>query len=233
MMRMFSVTVLSLFVVFNFYGSRIIQADENNISKSEARIDESSQTLPCPSSDKLYELIKHGKSIISVEGKNKISELIVQMDKAHKQHMKEVGISISDIPNVKEKMIAETKQLPKFTPTCERAILYATHAQVTMLDRLLFDCNEPCALKLRDSRHKRKILDPNEYIFKDSRDRIIREYVENMKHIYELQKSLGVSGKLELGFPSQLKTMKEVEKYFEEKLRILVKRSKSLLASRS
>ena len=230
MMRMFSVIVL-LSVVVNFNGLRIIQADKNNMSASKACIDESSQALPCPSSDKLYELIKNGKSIISAKGRIKISELMGQMDKVHKLCLKESGITISDISNVKEKVIAETKQLPRFTPTCERAILYAMHAQVAMLDRLLFDCNESCALTLRDYRLKRKIVDPNEYIFKDSRDQVIREYVENMKHIYELQKSLGVSEKLELGFPSQLKTMKEVEQYFEQKLRILVKRSKSLLVS--
>ncbi len=232
-MRVFSVTLLLLCAGVNVDGLCLVQAGENNTSASEARTDESSQALPCPSCDELCKLIKHGRSIISAKGRNRISELIRQLDKVHKQRLEESRIAISDVPIVKKKVVAQTRQLPRFTPTCERAVLYAMHAQVTMLDRLLFDSNEPSALTLRDSRSKRKILDPNEYIFKDSRDRVVREYVENVKHIYELQKSLGVSGKLKLAFPSQLRSMKEVEKYFEERLGILIKRSKSLLVSQS
>jgi hypothetical protein len=184
-----------------------------------------------PSHDELCALIKNGDSIISAEGRNALSKLIGEMDKNHKEYLQKSGFIVSDIPNVTEKVKTETGWLPKYTPMCERALLYAMRSQVAMLDCVLIKKNPDKAQSLSATRLNRKIVDSNEHVFKDSKDRVIREYIDNMKHICQLQKSLGASGELEVVFPVHLKTMQEVERYFEEKMITLTRLSKSLATS--
>ena len=113
-------------------------------------------------------------------------------------------------------------------PARERAILAALDSQVEVLDTLLSTQARDEAERLWQARQRIRIVPEDRRIFGDIRDRFVAEVLGQLEQISLLQSALGATGETEWCYPSELRSLEQIESYLVTKLSFVTEKGRRL-----